>query len=131
MKKRKRGPRASTEQLLAMLKQARIDYDNSDAHKTLVAGIQACPENAGCYEAFQALIAFQGTREITEQCKIEINTAAERWRRFSDYCPHCSKIVAQNRETRAYQTYKTVLNRISKRLGVPPATVLGIELKEE
>ena len=131
MAKRKRGAHASTEQLLAALERARADYDNSEARKKLSEGIQQCPEGAGCYEAYQELMAFQGNVELTEHVHRAIAAAAERWRVLSAYCPHCSQVVDKNRNTEAYQNYKKILNRVSQRLGVPPAAVLGIELPQD
>ena len=114
-----------------MLKRMHMDYKNSETHKQFVSGIEACPEDAGCYEAYRTLVAFQDTVELTENIHTAIEAAAERWHRLSNYCPHCSKVAEKNRNTTAYQNYKQALKRVSQRLGVPPVTVLGIEVKPD
>ena len=115
-----------------MLKQARIDYDNSDAYKALVAGIQACPENAGCYTTFKAVAdAAKAGQTVTEAELESIHAAAEQWDILKEYCPSCSEIVEQNRQTRSYQNYVSILKRVTQRLGIPKATVIGFELPDE
>ena len=131
MKKRRHRASATTEQLLLALHRAYHDYRNSESYQRFVAAIQTCPENAGCSEAFEKLTAFHGEQNLTETLRTDIEAAAERWERLRDYCPHCSSVVERNRKTDAYQNYKKIQKRVSRRLGVPPATVMGIQIQEE
>lgn len=130
MKKRKKRASATTEQLFAAVKRAREDYDASDAFHALEAGIQNCPEDAGCYAAFKKFNEFQGEQVLTESMRQAIVKAAEDWHAFKIYCPHCSRIVKKNRKSQAYQNYERALKRLQNRLGVHPAAVLGIEIKD-
>ena len=131
-KKRNRGPRATVQQLRAILKQARETYEKSDAYRALVVGIQECPENAGCYTTFKAVAdAAKPGQTVTETELERIHAAAEQWDILKEYCPHCSEIVEQNRQTRAYQNYVSILKRVTQRLGIPKATVIGFELPDE
>lgn len=130
-RKRKRRITTTIETLHDALKRERVDYDNSDAYRTLVEGVQNCPENAGCYDAFQALTAFKGQQELTESDYARIQAVAQHWDTLKEYCPHCSKVVEKNRKTLAYQNYKKALGRLSQALGVPPSTVIGIEIEDK